>query len=89
MKIITYTLNSDGTVPSYVINGGYFSVQNKKNPPQDWDFIGWASDDAVEAEIADLKSHLISIGAESWEDPELGPFDIDKEVNNFISLKNL
>lgn len=46
MKIIVYTLNSNGTVPEYIIDGGYFSVANNNASPQDLDLVGIANDDA-------------------------------------------
>jgi len=52
MKIIKYTLNSDGTIPNYVTDGGYLAVSNSNSTPQDWDLIGVATDEASEVEFA-------------------------------------
>jgi hypothetical protein len=52
MKLIKYTLNADGTVPSYVTDGGYFAVANNGTSPQDWDLIGVANDDAPQTGFA-------------------------------------
>ena len=52
MKIIKYTLNADGTIPNYVIDGGYLAVSNDKITPQDWDLIGVATDEASEIGFA-------------------------------------
>lgn len=46
MKIIKYTLTPEGTVPSYIIDGGYFPVLNNNVFPQNLDLIGIAIDDA-------------------------------------------
>ena len=46
MKLIVYTLNTDGTIPSYVTDGGYLSWSNGGTSPQDWDLVGVATDDA-------------------------------------------
>lgn len=46
MKLVKYTLNSDGTIPSYVVDGGYLAVTNANPSPQDYDLVGVASDDA-------------------------------------------
>ena len=52
MKIIKYTLRADGTIPAYVIDGGYLSASNNNTPPQDVDLIGVATDEASEVEFA-------------------------------------
>jgi hypothetical protein len=52
MKLITYTLNPDGTVPDYVIDGGYLAWANGGVSPQDYDLIGVAIDDAQQAGFA-------------------------------------
>jgi hypothetical protein len=46
MKLIKYTLNTDGTVPEYITDGGYFAVANGGPSPKDWDLVGVANDDA-------------------------------------------
>lgn len=45
MKIVEYTLNPDGTIPSSVRDGGYFAVANDLESPQDWVFMGLADDE--------------------------------------------
>jgi hypothetical protein len=45
MKLITYTLNSDGTIPEYIIDGGYLPVKNNNQSPQDFNFVGIVNDD--------------------------------------------
>jgi len=82
MKIVEYTLNSDGTIPSFIIDGGYFSVGNGQPAPQDLTLVGVANDDAPgrmfnsESELAE---HLAVIGAEWFTlNPatnEMSPFD--------------
>ena len=52
MKIIKYTLTSDGKIPDYVIDGGQLSVANNKPWPQNLDHIGLATDDATEPVFA-------------------------------------
>lgn len=46
MKLITYTLDVDGNIPSYIVDGGYFSVANNLESPQDLTFIGVATEEA-------------------------------------------
>lgn len=52
MKLIKYTLNTNGTVPDYVIDGGYFAVANGGTSPKDWDLVGVANDDALQTGFA-------------------------------------
>jgi hypothetical protein len=80
MKLITYTLEADGTVPAYVVDGGYFADTREGPSPQDWTLVGWATDDAPGDEVTDLRAYLVSLGAESWTDAEGEPFDIDAAV---------
>lgn len=44
MKLVIYTLNVDGTVPDYILNGGYLAVPNDKPSPQNYDLIGVTDD---------------------------------------------
>jgi hypothetical protein len=52
MKIIKYTLDPNGRIPYYVIDGGYLAVSNNNLSPQDLDLIGLANDEASEIEFA-------------------------------------
>jgi len=52
MKMIKYTLNADGTIPDYVLDGGYLAVVNANPSPQDLDLIGVANDNAPQAGYA-------------------------------------
>lgn len=58
MKIIKYVLNEDGTIPSFIVDGGYFPVSNKGNSPQDFNFVGMTFDE-IEADFAN-RDELIS-----------------------------
>ena len=44
MKLVIYTLNSDGTVPTEILNGGYLAVPNDKPWPQNYDLVGVTND---------------------------------------------
>ena len=46
MKVTTYTLNADGTIPDFVDNGGYFPDSRVGDSPQDWTLVGVCTDDA-------------------------------------------
>ena len=52
MKIIKYTLKANGTIPDYVIDGGYLAAPNSNPSPQDLDLIGVATDEASEVGFA-------------------------------------
>ena len=52
MKLIKYTLNTDGTIPEYVTDGGYLAVVNDGASPRDWDLVGVANDDAPQTSFA-------------------------------------
>ena len=72
--VVKYVLNSDGTVPNSIINGGHVPKPNGGTPPQDYDFVGFydppSDDDGLDggtrrysnftsfASEADLKSYL-------------------------------
>ena len=44
MKVIRYTLLSNGTIPSNVTDGGFFIKHNGGQSPQDYDMIGLSLD---------------------------------------------
>jgi|LakMenEpi03Aug12_release.lakeMendotaPanAssembly.Ray.scaffolds.fasta_scaffold3586636_1 hypothetical protein len=91
MKIAKYALNSDGTVPDFVIDGGYFAFANNYPSPQDFDLVGVVSDDApvtAFASINDFVNYLKSIGADSWVDSD-APFDYQAQaLTLWIQLDN-
>ena len=63
-KIIKYNLESNGTIPTYIDDGGYFPKANGGSSPQDWDLIGATVDGSDEtglgalANAAAIKSYL-------------------------------
>jgi hypothetical protein len=61
MKLIIYTLNSDGTVPDYVIDGGYWPFENNKISPQDFDLVGVATESAPQEGFAN-EAALLTYG---------------------------
>ena len=46
MKLITYTLTVDGTIPYYVTDGGYLYSPNNNPFLQNFDLVGVATDEA-------------------------------------------
>ena len=55
-KIIKYTLNSDGTIPDYIADGGYYGKANGGSSPQDYDMIGATVDGSTQLGIGELTS---------------------------------
>ena len=52
MKLVIYNLNTDGTIPEYITDGGYLASSNSNASPQDWDLVGVATDAAPQTAIA-------------------------------------
>jgi hypothetical protein len=64
-KIVSYTLNLDGTVPDYITDGGHLGWPNSKPFPQSLDLVGVATDQAPQsgfASEADLLSYAQTKG---------------------------
>lgn len=81
MQIATYHLNLDGTVPDFVIDGGYFAASSHGSSPQDWTLVG-VVDDSVQSAFAtvdDLTEYLATIGGGEWVNMEGQPVDIAQE----------
>lgn len=77
--ISVYRLNADGSVPEYVIDGGYFPHAIEGLPAQAWDLVGITTQEAPGAPLPDaaaLESHLVSIGGDAWTDPSGNPVDL-------------
>ena len=53
-KIIKYNLESNGTIPTYIADGGYYPKANGGNSPQDWDLIGATTDGSDETGLGEL-----------------------------------
>ena len=53
-KIIKYNLESNGTIPNYISDGGYYPKANGGNSPQDWDLIGATTDGSDETGLGEL-----------------------------------
>lgn len=82
MKIIKYTLNSDGTIPEYIIDGGYLTKYNGNPSPQDHDLIGIATDNAPEVGYAS-EAELLQYVEES------GFIFINPDTKEEIPLNNV
>ena len=74
-KIIKYNLESNGTIPTYIEDGGYYGKANSNNSPQDWDLIGATVDGSSETGLGGLatkaavKSYLDTYTGD-WEQPD-------------------
>ena len=53
-KIIKYNLESNGTIPTYISDGGYYPKANGGASPQDWDMIGATLDGSSETGLGEL-----------------------------------
>lgn len=88
MQIATYVLNLDGTVPDFVIDGGYFAASSVAASPQDWTLVG-VVDDSVQSAFAtvdDLTEYLATISGGEWTDMEGHPVDIAQEAARMWAL---
>lgn len=90
-KIIKYTLNKDGTVPEYILNGGYLADPRTGESPQDWVLIGLADDEAAGEVIesrADLMDYILFLGGGSWTNQiDNTPIDLDALANFIWNLE--
>ena len=83
-KIIKYNLESNGTIPTYIADGGYYPKANGGNSPQDWDLIGATTDGSNETGLGELankaavKSYLDSYTSD-WKEQD--PDDHTKQVD--------
>ena len=74
-KIIKYNLEANGSIPTYIADGGYYPKANSNASPQDWDMIGATVDGSSETglgELADkaaIKTYLDSYTS-SWKDTD-------------------
>ena len=65
-KIIKFTLEADGTIPTYMNSGGFHPKANSNASPQDWDLIGATVNGSSETALgalankAAVKSYLDS-----------------------------
>ena len=53
-KIIKFTLEANGTIPTYMNSGGFYPKANGGNSPQDWDMIGATLNGSDETGLGEL-----------------------------------
>ena len=86
-KIIKYNLESNGTIPTYIADGGYYPKANGGASPQDWDMIGATIDGSDETGLGELanqaavKSYLDTYTSD-WKQPDGsgGEEDFDQDA---------
>ena len=80
-KIIKYNLEANGTIPTYIDDGGYYPNSNDNASPQDWDMIGVTVEGSDETALGEftneaaVKSYLDSYTGD-WvkRDPDNQPY---------------
>ena len=74
-NIIKYTLEANGTIPTYIDDGGYYPKANDNASPQDHDMIGVTTNGSSETGLGELankaavKSYLDSYTGD-WTDAD-------------------
>ena len=74
-KIIKYNLEANGTIPTYIDDGGYYPKANSNSSPQDYDMIGATNNGSSETGLGELankaaiKSYLDSYTGD-WTQPD-------------------
>ena len=74
-KIIKFTLEANGTIPTYMNSGGFYPKANDNASPQDWDMIGATKNGASETGLGELankaavKSYLDTYTGD-WTEPD-------------------
>jgi len=98
-KIIKYNLEANGTIPTYIDDGGYYPKANENASPQDWDLIGATDNGSSETGLGELankaavKSYLDSYTGDWTErDPDnlpdgTIPFDQDAAATHIWAKK--
>lgn len=87
MKLIKYTLTSEGRTPEWVdgsiISGGQFPRANGLDSPQDWTMIGVGTDGTpADIETIDSYNELLAYMNEYLEDSndEMFPFSVEESA---------
>lgn len=65
--MIKYVLTPEGTIPEYVIDGGYLAWENSGTSPQNLDLVGVANDLATEDSFADEAALLAYVQSKNFE----------------------
>ena len=90
-KIIKYNLEANGTIPTYIADGGYFPKSNSNASPQDWDLIGATVDGSSETGLGELaneaaiKSYLDTYTSD-WKDINDAGEEVDFNQTNAANV---
>ena len=74
-KIILYILETDGTIPTYISDGGYLAKPNQNSSPQDFDLVGATIENSTQTGSRefetkqDLEDYASTFIPESQEEP--------------------
>ena len=71
-KIIKFTLEANGTIPTYMNSGGFYPKANSNASPQDWDMIGATKDGAFQTGLGELANKA---AVESYLDTYTGDWE--------------
>ena len=72
-KLILYNLEADGTIPSYVSDGGYLANPNDNPAPRDYDLVGVATSGQFALQVFSSEQDLLSYANAFMPDSLLGP----------------
>ena len=95
-KIIKYNLEANGTIPTYIDDGGYYPKANDNASPQDLDLIGATNNGSSETGLGELankaavKSYLDSYTGDWTERNDAGEdvaFDQDAAATHIWNKK--
>ena len=90
-KIIKYNLEANGTIPTYVADGGYYPKSNSNASPQDWDLIGATVDSSSETGLGELankaaiKSYLDTYTSD-WKEENADGDEVDFDQDAAATL---
>lgn len=89
MKLIVYTLNADGTIPEYVVDGGYLACLNNNASPQNLDLVGVATNDAEQTGFANKAALTAYVESKDFEfkDPRTNEIIPNQTIVNQIWSK--
>ena len=82
-KIIKYNLESNGTIPTYIEDGGYYPKANGGNSPQDWDLIGATLDGSSETGLGELANKA---AVESYLDSYTGDWTEQNDAGEDVAF---
>ena len=90
MRLVKYTLNADGTTPSYITDGGYFPIPNGGNAPQDYDMFGLTDSSTKGKEVGSKTDFSVEIKNNFSDDnTQPAPFIVNDHIDALWNKKTL